>query len=79
MRSRTFIPSDNVGKPCNCLVCLAAGVSHLNTVRVPPDETHAEARWLHGQELKAWHAARDQARDAFKKMAASRSFGGSKS
>lgn len=53
--------------PCACLVCQAAG-AHLRSVQVPPDETSAVPRWLHGEELIRWWAARDRARAAFRDL-----------
>lgn len=67
-RGRTFIPTDNVGEPCNCLECQAAGVTHLPTRYVPPDEYSSKARWLHGEELKAWHAAHEKAKDDARRL-----------
>jgi hypothetical protein len=51
----------NVGETCGCLDCQAAGVTHLRRVRVPPDEYCSRPRWLHGAELRTWHAERDAA------------------
>lgn len=68
MRNRPPLASDNVGAPCNCLLCQEADATHLKTVRVPADEFHPKPRWLHGEELKAWWAARDQVREQFKTL-----------
>lgn len=38
-----------------------AGVTHLPSIHVPRDEFHVKARWLHGDELKAYYAAKDAA------------------
>lgn len=53
--------TDNVGTTCSCLECRAAGADHLDRVRVPPDAFCSTPRWLHGEELRAWYAARDDA------------------
>lgn len=58
---RRMLPADNVGATCDCLECRAAGVTHLRRVRVPDEWADGRPRWLHGDELRAWHAARDRA------------------
>lgn len=68
MRNRPSLPQDNVGRPCNCLLCQKAGATELRTVRVPADEFHPHPRWLHGEELKNWHAARLRVRERFKAL-----------
>jgi hypothetical protein len=60
-RGRTFTANDNVGKPCNCLECQAAGVTDKAIRFVPADEFHPKARWLHGSELKSWYEAYERA------------------
>ena len=75
-RHRSFIASDNIGKPCSCLECQAAGVTHLAIVCVPPDEFCSKARWLHGDELRRWYEAREEARTKFKALKDSHAFGG---
>lgn len=60
MKNRPFIASDNVGQKCNCLECQAAGVTDKPVVRVPADEYSPRPRWLHGEELKSWYAARER-------------------
>jgi len=65
-RNRPFIASDNVGRPCHCLECQAAEVTDKPIVRVPPDDFHPKARWLHGEELKAYWLARDRAMTALR-------------
>lgn len=64
-RNRPRIANDNVGDPCDCLLCKAAEVTHLPIVRVPADETCATPHWLHGEPLKRWHAARENTRAQF--------------
>lgn len=67
-RNRPFVAADNVGRPCNCLECQAAGVTDLPIVKVPPDEFHARSRWLHGEALKSLHAARTTALDGLAEL-----------
>jgi hypothetical protein len=53
-------PSVNVvGVPCDCLECQAAGVTHLPSVKVPPDAYCSTPHWLHGDALKRWWDARE--------------------
>lgn len=60
-KRRTYLPTDNEGQPCNCLECQAAEVTHLAIRFVPPDAFSSKARWIHGEELKRWYVARDEA------------------
>jgi hypothetical protein len=55
---------ENVGGPCTCLECQAAGATHLPSVKVPGDEFVSTPHWLHGEQLKAWWAAREAFRKA---------------
>lgn len=75
--ARSYIASDNFGQPCNCLDCQAAGVTHLQIVKVPKDDV-GPARWIHGEELKRWHEARARAREQFNALTQSKAFGGSR-
>jgi hypothetical protein len=50
----------NIGAPCRCLDCQAAGVTHLCVVRVPGDHLISVEHWLHGEPLRAWYDARDR-------------------
>lgn len=59
MRHQPRILADNIGNPCDCLECQAAGVTHLQVVRVPADETHPRSYWLHGEPLRRWWDARN--------------------
>ena len=61
MRRRQMNPLWHRGPCCTCLDCTAAGVTDLPSVRVPPDQFCSTRRWLHGEELRAWYAARDRA------------------
>ena len=58
---KTFFPfkDDNVGEPCNCLDCQAAGVTAFPIVRVPGDEHNPKPHWLHGDPLRRWWQARE--------------------
>jgi hypothetical protein len=67
-RNRSFIASDNVGRCCSCLECQAAEIIDRPIVRVPPDEYHQKSRWIHGEELKAYWTARDEAMGAVKAL-----------
>jgi hypothetical protein len=63
------------GEPCSCPACIDAGVSHLEIRFVPDlDESGREVQkkgrldqeipighWAHGQELRAWYGARQNA------------------
>src|SRR4051794_41048901 len=49
----------NLGTPCSCLECQAAGVTDRPIVKVPPDEFIHVPHWLHGEPLKRWWATRD--------------------
>lgn len=75
-----------VGDPCGCFLCQRAGVSHRFLRHVPLEDEHGRAvravlddrpvtrgRWIHGEELRAWYAARD-AFDAERLQFPSRSF-----
>jgi hypothetical protein len=55
---------ENVGGPCDCLECQAAGATDLPIVKVPGDERLSTPHWLHGEPLKAWWAARQRFREA---------------
>ncbi len=66
MKGRPLIGADNIGRPCTCLECQAAGVTHLPIVRVPADERCARPHWLHGEPLKRYHEARARLRAQFK-------------
>jgi hypothetical protein len=61
MRYRTPKPGDNVGAPCDCLECQAAGLVDVPIIRVPADDFVSVAHWLHGEPLKRWYEAREQA------------------
>jgi hypothetical protein len=65
VRNRPFLPSDNLGRPCSCLECQAAEITDQPIVRVPPDEFFSRSRWLHGEELKRWYAAKAEVRSRF--------------
>lgn len=67
-RRRPPVASDNVAREiCQCLVCKAAG-AQLQSVRVPPDEFSTVPRWLHGEELIRWWAARAEVRTKFDEL-----------
>jgi len=69
---RPTLPADNVGATCDCLECRAAGVTHLQRIRVPADGFVATPRWLHGEELKTWYEARARGLDAMRAALPSR-------
>jgi hypothetical protein len=48
-----------LGTPCTCLACVTAGISDRPTAYVPADERVPKPRWIHGEELRRWWAARD--------------------
>jgi hypothetical protein len=73
------------GDPCNCRRCVGAGVDHRFLRYVP--ETNADGRdargligeravvrgrWIHGEELRRWYAARDGFMAKFQQIATSR-------
>ena len=73
---KRFTIDDNLGAPCACLECQAAGVTHLRVVTVPPDEFVSAPHVLHGEALRRWWDARDRVRDGFKALAESKAMGG---
>jgi hypothetical protein len=63
---------DNVAREiCRCLLCRAAG-AQLQSVRVPPDAFSTVPRWLHGDELIRWWAARADVRAQFEQLRTTR-------
>jgi hypothetical protein len=50
----------NLGPPCRCLECQAAGITDRPIVRVPGDDLVAVPHWLHGEPLRRWWVARDE-------------------
>lgn len=60
---RKFRADDNVGKPCPCLECQAAGVSDRPLRFIPANEFNNKPHWAHGIELKRWLEAYERAQD----------------